>query len=397
MIKSEIYELLKDKFSEAKEEILNAIKDQRPILLKHHSDADGYCCGLALEKAILSIIKKTKPYKNPRPYFKRSSLRTPFYDYSDCIRDITHMHDTIERFGLKKPLVIIADTGTTMESLMALKRLRLEGYKVIVIDHHYDNNKITLKYIDTIINPHLVKEYSTNIVAGYLCSELAHLLNGDDFSFMAMIAGYGDKSDAAEMELYSAKHKDFDFTLIKKILAVIDYESLMIKTDGYSLINKLFDSNIKDIKEIVDMYYDDLQGKINSFVSCVEKYNKQEAQGNLILNLVEVSKINFNPVFPSNVRILSRMQDKIKDENTNKFVLSLGINEQSISVRGSHNINKDNIRFDINEVISLLKKKFPNNIFEGGGHPLAGTIKFSNIIKDDVVKFVVDYCKNNIK
>jgi len=394
MIQSKVYDKLKDKLLEAKDEILKAINEQRPILLKHHSDTDGYCSGLALEKAILSVIKKTKPYKNPRPYFKRTSLRTPFYDYSDCIRDISIAKDFEDRFDLKKPLVIIADTGTSLESIMALKRLKLESYKIMVIDHHYDNNKETDKLIDIHINPNLVKKNSNNIVAGFLCSELANLLVSDkNFAFTALLAGYGDKSDAVELKEYQ-KLFDFDEETIIKIITIIDFESLMIRGDGYSLIDKLIVPNKKDIKKIIDTYYDDIVSKINLFVDCAEKYNKQEVYGNLILNLVEVYKINFNPIFPSNVRILSRLQDRIKDTNPKKFVISLGINDQSISIRGSHNINYDKIRFDVNEIIKLLREKYPDNIFDGGGHPLAGTIKFSNIIKEDVISFVVEYCKN---
>ena len=58
LVESEILEKLKDRFMKAATEIRLAIIQNRPIIVRHHNDTDGYSAGYALEKAILPLIEK---------------------------------------------------------------------------------------------------------------------------------------------------------------------------------------------------------------------------------------------------------------------------------------------------------------------------------------------------
>lgn len=397
MIQSEIYEKLKPKFIEAATEIRKAIIEQRPIILRHHGDVDGYCAGLSLEKAILSYMNDKNSNSNKRAFFSRSSLRSPFYDYIDCVKDVAILKENIARYKLKDPLFIITDTGSSTESLMALKRLKLDGYKVIVIDHHFDTMD-TDKLIDIHINPHLVKSDSSYISAGFLSNELANFISDVDlskeFSYTALISGYGDNCYCSEMDQYISLFKDFDSSLVQRSVGIIYFESYHIRIEGPSLIDELIIPNKERIKLIVDNFYDSINEKVNLFVNASREHMQTVKHNNLIFNMVPISTINYSSIYPSNMRIVSVLHGESVDQNSDKFVLSIGHTDETISFRGSININSESLRFSVVELVIALKKDFPMAAISGGGHALAGTIKFSAILKDRIMKFVVDYIKN---
>ena len=82
------------------------------------------------------------------------------------------------------------------------------------------------------------------------------------------------------------------------------------------------------------------------------------------------------------------LHDWLKEKNK-KHVITIGYTESGISFRCSNEIEK----FDVNEIIALLQKKMPYAQVSGGGHRVAGSITFIEAAFDDVMEFVVDYCK----
>jgi len=59
LVQDKILEKLKDRFVAAAGEIRLAILKNRPIIIRHHSDTDGYSSGYALERAVLPLDRKS--------------------------------------------------------------------------------------------------------------------------------------------------------------------------------------------------------------------------------------------------------------------------------------------------------------------------------------------------
>ena len=88
LIKSPILDKLKDRFIKAATQIRLAIFQNRPIIVRHHNDADGYSSGFALERAILPLIEKQHGYgKAAWEFYLRAPCAAPFYEIDDSIRD----------------------------------------------------------------------------------------------------------------------------------------------------------------------------------------------------------------------------------------------------------------------------------------------------------------------
>ena len=58
IINSKVLDKLKPKINQAVSYIQQAIESKRPIIIRHHGDVDGYCAGIALERAILPLVSQ---------------------------------------------------------------------------------------------------------------------------------------------------------------------------------------------------------------------------------------------------------------------------------------------------------------------------------------------------
>ena len=178
MLQNKILEKLTGSIVKAAEEIRLAIIQNRPIVVRHHNDTDGYCSGFALERAIIPLIQKQHSApKAAWEFFKRAPSMAPFYELEDSIKDTTMSLRDVAKFSAKMPLIIIADNGSSPEDLMAIQQAKIHGADVIVIDHHGFDEDVISNEVVANINPHLVGESGSDISAGMLCAEIARFIN----------------------------------------------------------------------------------------------------------------------------------------------------------------------------------------------------------------------------
>ena len=113
LIESPVLERLKPKMREAAKVIKRAILDGRSILVRHHADADGITAGVAMEKAIIPLLKEFNPDGEAEwHYFKRSPSKAPFYELEDVVKDLSFALEDLERHGQKLPLIIVYKTSS---------------------------------------------------------------------------------------------------------------------------------------------------------------------------------------------------------------------------------------------------------------------------------------------
>ena len=86
LIDSDNLKKLEKEYRQAADEIKNALKSKRQIIIRHHDDTDGYTAGYVLEKSIVSILNSDKPHQ----FYSRKACRTPFYDYIDALVDLNY-------------------------------------------------------------------------------------------------------------------------------------------------------------------------------------------------------------------------------------------------------------------------------------------------------------------
>ncbi|MBC7090192.1 MAG: hypothetical protein H5T37_07390, partial [Methanobacteriaceae archaeon] len=210
LIESEILEKLRPRMIEAAKAIRRAIFDGRSILVRHHADADGICAGVAIEKAVIPLLKELNPNIEAEwHYFKRKPSKAPFYELEDVVKDLTYALEDMERFGQKLPLIVLLDNGSTEEDIVALLKAKIYDIEIVVIDHHYPGEVVDGKvevdnYVDVHVNPYLVGGDS-QLTAGALSVEIAKMINPEieeRILHLPGIAVIGDHANSQEAEKY---------------------------------------------------------------------------------------------------------------------------------------------------------------------------------------------------
>ena len=153
-IQSDRYEIMKGTMLAIATRVRRAILEGQPIMIRHHCDTDGIISGITLEHACLGYMQNLGI--EAKYFLFRSPSRAPFYAAGDVLRDLVLSKRFIETDTPLKPLIIVADNGSTPEDRMGLQTLKVLGYEAIVIDHHNPviiNNGVTS--VDEFLSHHL--------------------------------------------------------------------------------------------------------------------------------------------------------------------------------------------------------------------------------------------------
>lgn len=379
LVESEVISKLMPKFQDVKNIILNSINEGRHIIIKHHFDCDGYSGALALESVILPLIKNSRmQFFN----FKKSPSRTPFYDYNDACRDLNNVLNS--NHYVLPPLIILVDMGSTGQDLFSIRKLKLYGFKVVVIDHHFpgeikNGKTIVDNYVDAHINPYLVGG-NNSYTAGILCSELANLIKPSQKLFVySALSAIADKSNEDIVRNYS---KMFDRDYLNKVVLAIDFEAYHLRgMESRKLIQDLFD--LKN-KELVELSYNQTMIRFNKQLDLMKaNIVKSELNGKklVVLNLDgSIDKFSYPPAG----RSVGYLFSNLKQKNLVVIGLASGFMIFRANVTG----------FNLLEMLGDLKIKFPFAGLDGGGHELAGTIKFFSNMGDKILVQIKEYIAN---
>jgi len=399
LIKSPILDKLKDRFIDAATEIRLAIIQNRPIIVRHHNDADGYSSGFALERAILPLIEKHHgPGKAAWEFYLRAPCAAPFYEIDDSIRDTAMSLRNAAKFSNKMPLVIIADNGSSPEDLLAIKQGKVHGSKFIVVDHHFFEEDVISKEVLVHINPFLVGEDGSAFSAGMLCTEFARFINSDveNIKQIAALAGYADRIDLLNPKAVSdylkiAEEEGYTKGLLSSISTVIDFVSAKVRfMEAREFIEVIFGEPRNKQKELVAVlapYIKDLDAKgleIGKSAAQIEKIGKISLQS---ISIME----NFPGFgfFPKPGRAVGLLHDYQKEKKGVKSLVTIGIMPSAITIRAT-----DEANFSVHGLMEMLNKKLPEAFVEGGGHKNAGSITFIPSKKEQAVQTLKDFIKS---
>lgn len=392
LVKSDVLEKLKPKIMEAAFMIRRAIFEGRPIILRHHADCDGYSAGLALEYAIIPLLKEVSPDPEAEWHlFKRRPSKAPFYELEDVLKDIIFAIEDSIKFGEELPLVVIVDNGGTDEDIPAYRRLKAYGVPIVVIDHHdprtfiEDGKAAVDEYVDVHVNPHLVKHGYYELTAGMIATELARFIYPkveDRIKHLPAIAGTGDRSKAPEFEQYkkiAKQSKGLDEEDLKKIAEVVDHESYYWKfMDGKGIIEDilLLGTSLERHRRLINGIYPEVKAKQEKALKASLPHVKSVVLPNGIrFNTIDIELYAPKFEYPAPGKLSGLIHDHFKEKYGEESpILTLAYGPDFAVVRASDGMVK--YSFNLNEIIQKLQERLPEAGIEGGGHSYAGSIKF---------------------
>ena len=398
LAESTILAKLRNSFIDAATQIRLAVIQDRPVIVRHHNDTDGYSSGFALERAILPLIEKQhSSEKAGWEFFMRAPCAAPFYEIDDSIRDMALSLRNVAKHSNKMPLIIIADNGSSPEDLMAIKQGKVHGADFIVIDHHFFDKDVISEEVLVHINPFLVDEDGAKFSAGMLCVELARFINPDvkNVEQIPALAGFADRIDIANpkvMESYMkiAQSQGYTKELLADISLVIDYVSSKVK--------------FMEAREYIEVLFGEPRDKQKHLVGLMAPYIKELDKkgfkiGKSNAKLEKIGAVNLQVLyfeeffpgfgfFPKPGRIVGLVHDSLQTEKGITNLVTVGVLATSVTIRAT-----DEANFSVHELIHFLDKKVPEAFVEGGGHKNAGSITFLPNKQKQVFELIKEFIK----
>ncbi len=369
--------------------IKGAVASKRPILITHHNDTDGYSAGILLERAIKKLLEESHgDIRYLQNYLQRNPSRTPYYDLTDVTRDIAFFQLNQQRAGTASPLILIVDNGSTDQDLLAIQKASIFGADVIVIDHHDpgvkdDQGKTPICHHTLAhVNPHL-QGITKDISASMLCYQLADFLGDEPSALLGALGGVADRCEGSSIDQLiklSGKTRE----RLQVVGRCIDYEIYQTKFNhSTGALYELFDGEQQDA--LVDLYVPLLEAEKKKIAASLQHYVVEETIGDFTVHFLDGEGLSLWGDYFSIGKLAGLFHDTVEKENHITVVHSNSI----IVFRCA----QKNHSFDVNVLLKELQETHPHIRVDGGGHAVAGSLRFISIAKDEVLDFIKTFIK----
>ena len=395
LVPSEVMEKLRPEMRKVAKIIRKAIFTSQPIILRHHADADGICSAVAIEQAVVSLIRESGGDFDAEYFlFKRAPSKAPFYEIEDITRDLDFSLKDHVRFGQKMPLVILTDNGSTEEDEPSYKIASVYDIPFVVIDHHHPDTSID-KYLLAHVNPYHVGG-DFGITAGMLGTEVARMINPKVeplIRHLPAVAAVGDRSEAPERALYLGLVKDnFPEQHCKDIALALDYEQFWLRfNDGREIVKDILNltGNTERHKKLLGLLIDGANTMIADQMSaCMAHVDPRVLKNDARLFLLDVEIHAHKFTFPPPGKTSGEVHDRLCQQNAGKPVVTIGFGPDFAVLRSR------GVLMNIPKMVRELKVEIPGGGISGGGHLVVGSIKFVEGMRSVVIEALIDKIAN---
>jgi RecJ-like exonuclease len=384
MVRSEVLEKLRPAMKKVAKEIRKAIIKSTPIILRHHADADGMTAAMAIEKAIIPLIKEVNGSDGEYHFYKRAPSKAPFYEVMDVVRDISFALEDTARHGQKMPLVVSVDNGSTLEDVPAMKQARVYGIQMIVVDHHHPDKEVD-DYLIAHVNPaHVGGDFG--VTAGMLCTEVARMININvekEIDHLPAVAAVGDRSEADEARQYIEMVSDrYSLQDLKDMALALDFEAYWLKfNNGKGIIDDILDFGDHRIhKNLVNLLCEQANEMISEQIDvCMAHVKSQNLPNGAILNVLDVENYAHKFTFPPPGKTSGEVHDRLCRRFGDKPVITIGYGPDFAVIRSK------GVKMNIPRMVRELHEEVKGGGVNGGGHLVVGSIKFVEGMRTEVL------------
>lgn len=391
LVESDVLTKLKPEMRKLAKIIRRAVFTQQPIILRHHADADGISAAVAVETAVVALIREHASEGDFDYYlFKRSPSKAPFYEIEDITRDLDFMLKDSIRFGQKLPLIFLMDNGSTEEDMPAYKIAQVYDLDVVVADHHHPDEIID-QFLKAHVNPYHVGG-DFGITAGMIGTELARMINPaveDQIIHLPAIAGVADRSESQELPQYLSLVKDtYPLEECRKIALALDYEQFWLRfNDGREIVRDILNLTNNPVRHarLVSLLVEEAEAAIDEQVKTLMPHVKEQrlASGaHLFIADVEMYAHRFT--FPPPGKTSGEIHDLLCQKYQNEPVVTLGLGPDFVVLRSR------GVLMNIPKMVRELREEISGGGVNGGGHLVVGSIKFVEGMRQTVIEKLIE-------
>jgi RecJ-like exonuclease len=389
LVESAFLTKLKPAMMKVAKEIRRAIYNSKPIVLRHHADADGITAAVAIETAIIPLIKEIGGTDAEYYNYRRAPSKAPFYELEDVTKDLSYALEDQTRHGQKMPLVILMDNGSTEEDVPAMKQAQVYGLEMLVVDHHHPN-EIVDQYLIAHVNPaHVGGDFG--LTTGILATEIARMINPSvesKIEHFPAVSAVGDRSEAPEAAEYIKMVSDrYSLDDLKKIALALDYEAFWLRfNEGRGLINDILSLGRLDRHQrIVNLLCQQAQAAIDEQLrASMPNVKVQKIPNGAVLMVLDVENFAHKFTFPPPGKTSGEVHDRMCQKHAGKPLVTLGYGPDFAVLRSR------GVRMNIPQMVRELMAEIPNGGVSGGGHLVVGSIKFVGGMRKEVLAKLVE-------
>jgi len=384
LVQSEVMTRLLPAMKQVAKEIRRAVLKSQPIVVRHHADADGITAAVAIENAILPLIKEVGGPDAEYYNYRRAPSKAPFYELEDVTKDLTYALEDQTRHGQKMPLIVLMDNGSTEEDVPAMRQAQVYGLEMLVVDHHHPH-KIVDQFLIAHVNPaHQGGDFG--VTTGMLATEIARMIHPgveEKIRHFPAVSAVGDRSEAPEAALYIKLVEDkYGREDLKKVALALDYEAFWLRfNEGRGLINDILCLGRLDRhRRIVDLLCEQANAAIDEQLrASMGNVKSTKLPNGIIMNVLDVENFAHKFTFPPPGKTSGEVHDRLCKKFEGKPVVTIGYGPDFAVLRSRA------VRMNIPQMVKELMEEIPNGGVSGGGHLVVGSIKFVGGMRKDVL------------
>ncbi|NJD77136.1 MAG: S1 RNA-binding domain-containing protein [Candidatus Methanoperedens sp.] len=384
LVKSDVLEKLKPRMRNAAKLIRKAVLKSRPLIIRHHADADGITSAIAIERALLPLIREVGGSDADRHFYRRAPSKAPFYELEDVTKDLTFALEDNERFSQKMPLVVLMDNGATEEDMPSMKQAAIYGVDIMVIDHHHPDGTI-----DSMVLEHVNPAYAGGdfgITTGMIGTEIARMINPEvteEIKHLPAVSAVGDRSEAPEAALYKSLVADkYKIEDLKSMALALDYEAFWQRfNDGRGIMNDILNlgSNARH-QQMVKLLCEQANAAITEQLEAsMPNVKTQKLPNGAVLNVIDVENFAHKFTFPPPGKTSGEIHDRLCAKYDGQPVVTIGYGPDFAVLRSR------GVKMNIPQIVKELRSDIKGAGVSGGGHLVVGSIKFVEGMRKEVL------------
>jgi RecJ-like exonuclease len=371
-----VVEALDEDLRAAATAIRRAIKESRPIVVRHSADTDGYVAGAAVERAVLPLVREEHAGSDAvYHYFDRRPLEGTVYDLDDATKDVTRMLDDQERHDEKLPLFVFAGAGGTRDSLDGLELLGIYGAERLVIDGLPVEEEVT-ETVETALGPEGGEARTASTLAATVAAGVNDAVRADLRPLPAV--SYWD--DVPEAYAEAAEEAGLDADAVRDLREAVALEAYYQSYEDKRelIIDLLFDRVTGLAEQVAEQFRTKLEAELGTATANLER----REVGGVEFAVLDTDAYTHRFDFPPTRLLLDELHRREVAANGDGSTVTIGLAMDELHLRSTTDVG-------VREVARAVRERVPEGGVDTKG-TREGTVEFLSGERDAVLEATME-------
>ena len=355
---------IQDQVRDAAMAIRRAVIESRPIVVRHPATADGYVAGVAIERAVLPMLREEHDESDAEyRYFDRRPIKYDAYDMRAATNDVTSMLDDRARHDEKLPLVVLAGTGTTEESLDGLEFLDVYEVPRVILNAGPVDGTIADREDLILATDNL---HTTSTVIAVAVAVRINPTIREDIAHLPAVSYW---TEPPEGYRNLAREAGFDEDSARELREAVALEAYYQSyEDKRELIADLLFEREEEVRGLASHVSEQFRNKLETALRTARAHLEYYETGGVRLAILDTDAYTHRFDFPPKHLVIDALH-RAELEETGGLLVTAGIGTSEAILRSN-----GNLAFD--ELIEALDTRIPEADVSGFRSPSGAKLRF---------------------